>query len=167
MYSVYETDLSVRTEIEELPPLPESPTAARISEFIAQLEELMGRMNPSSYKPIAPHLWLVGKIPTKMWDNCRGTSARKARTRSYHDLVDLLIELAMERENDSHMDKYLRKHLRRETTAEKSPGGRSPEPHSIPWKGHGWQLKHLTENPSSKGKGAPNHFYCCSTDNKG
>ena len=48
MYPVYETDLSVRTEIEELPPLPEFPTAAHISEFVAQLEELMGRMNPSS-----------------------------------------------------------------------------------------------------------------------
>ena len=46
MYPVYETDLSVCTEIEELPPLPEFPTAARISEFVAQLEELMGRMNP-------------------------------------------------------------------------------------------------------------------------
>ena len=42
VYPVYETDLSVRTEIEELPPLPEFPTAARISEFVAQLEELMG-----------------------------------------------------------------------------------------------------------------------------
>ena len=41
MYPVYETDLSVQTEIEELPPLPEIPTATRISEFVAQLEELM------------------------------------------------------------------------------------------------------------------------------
>ena len=49
MYRVYETDLSVRTEIEELPPLPDFPTAARISEFVAQLEELIGRMNPSAY----------------------------------------------------------------------------------------------------------------------
>ena len=48
MYPVYETDLSVRTEIEELPPLHEFSTAARISDFVAQLEELMGRMNPSS-----------------------------------------------------------------------------------------------------------------------
>ena len=30
MYPVYETDLSVPTEIEELPPLPEFPTATRI-----------------------------------------------------------------------------------------------------------------------------------------
>ena len=56
MYRVYETDLSVRTEIEELPPLPEFPTGAPISEFVAQLEELMGRMNPSSYRPTEPHL---------------------------------------------------------------------------------------------------------------
>ena len=65
MYPVYETDLSVRTEIEELPPLPEFPTGARISEFVPQLEELMGRMNPSSYGPTEPHMWLVGKIPPR------------------------------------------------------------------------------------------------------
>ena len=45
MYPVYETNLSVQTEIEELPPLPEFPTAARISEFVAQLEELIGRLS--------------------------------------------------------------------------------------------------------------------------
>ena len=48
MYPVYETDLTFRTEIEELPPLPKFPTAARISEIVAQLEELLGRMNPTS-----------------------------------------------------------------------------------------------------------------------
>ena len=98
MYPVYATDLSVCTEIEELPPVPEFPTAARISEFVAQLEELMGRMNPSSYGPTEPHLWLVGKIPPKTWENCKETSDRKSRTHSYDGLVDLLIELAMERE---------------------------------------------------------------------
>ena len=113
--------MSVRTEIEELPPLPEFSTAARISEFVAQLEELMGRMNPSSYGPTEPHLLLVGKIPTRTWDDWRETSERKARTHSYNDLVDLLIELATERENNSHMDKYSHKHLRRETPAEMSP----------------------------------------------
>ena len=51
------------------------------------------------------------------------------------------------------MDKYLRKDLRRETPAEKGPGGRSPQPHSTPGKGHGGHLKHMTEIPSSKGKG--------------
>ena len=104
MYPVCQTDLSVRTEIEELPPLPKFPTAARISEFLTQLEDLMGGMNPSSYGPTEPHLWLVGKIPTRTWDNCRETSGRKSRMHSYDDLVDLLIKLAMERENDSHMD---------------------------------------------------------------
>ena len=60
MSPVYETDLSARTEIEELPPLPRFATAACISEFVAQLEELMGRMNPPSYGATEPHLWLVG-----------------------------------------------------------------------------------------------------------
>ena len=56
MYTVYETELSVQTEIEELPPLPKIATAARISKFVAQLEHLMGRMNPSSYGPTEPNL---------------------------------------------------------------------------------------------------------------
>ena len=167
MYPVYETDLSVGTEIEELPPLPGFSTAARISESVVQLEELMGRMNPSSYGPTEPHFWLVGKIPTRTWDNSGETSERKARTHSYDDLVDLLSELAMERENNSHMDKYLCKHLRRETPAGKSPGGRSSQPHCNPGKGRGGRLKHMTETPPSRGKGAPILFYCRPRDNKG
>ena len=167
MYPVYETDLSVRTEIEELPPLPEFPTAARISEFVAQLEELMGRINPSSYEPTEPHLWHVGTIPPRTRENCKETSERKSRTHSYDELVDLLIELAMERENVSHMDKYLRKHLRREAPAEKLQGGRSPQPHPKPGKGKGGQLKHMKETPPAKGNRAPNLFYCQPTDDNG
>ena len=107
------------------------------------------------------------EVPTRTWENCRKTSERQSRTHTYDDLVHLLIELAMERENDSHMDKYLRKHLRRETPAEKSPGGRSPQLHSNPGKGRGWQLKHMTETPPSKGNGAPHLFDCRPTDDKG
>ena len=101
MYPEYETDLSVRAEIEEFPALPEFPTAVRVSEFAAQLEELMGRMNPTSSAPTEAHLWLVKKIPPKTWENCRETCERRSRTHTYDHLVDLLIELAMERENDS------------------------------------------------------------------
>ena len=167
IYPVYETDLSVRTEIEELPPLPESPTAARISEFVAMLEDHMGRMNPTSFGAKEPYLWLVGSIPRKTWETCRETSERKSLKHSYDELVDLFIELAMERENDSQMDKYVRNHQRRETHAEKAPGGRWPQPHSNPEEGRGGHLKHMTETPSSKGKGTPNLFYCRPTDDKG
>ena len=151
MYPIYQTDLRVRKEIEELPPLPEIPRAASISEFVAQLEELMGRMNPTSYGPTEPHLWLVGKIPPRTWGNCKEISSW---THSYDDLVDLSTQLAMERENDSNMDKYLRKHLRRETPAQKALGERSPQPHSNPGKGRGEQLKHMTETrpPNVKGR---------------
>ena len=106
-------------------------------EFVAQVEELMGRMNPTSYGPIEPHIWLLWKRPPKTWEDYREMSERKARTHSYDDLIDVLIALAMERENDSHMDKYLRQHLRRHSSAEKSPGGRSPHPRSNPGKGRG------------------------------
>ena len=150
---MYKRDLSVRTESEELPPLPEYPTASRIYEFVGQLEELMGRMNPSFYGPTEPHLWLMGKIPTRTGRTAerhpRGTLGRTLAI----NLVDLLIKLAMERENDSHMDRYLHKHLQRETPAERASGGMSPQPQCNPWKGRGGQRKHMTETPPSKVKG--------------
>ena len=112
-FPAYETDLSVRTQIEELPMLPEFPSAARISEYVCNLEYLFSWMNVGSYRATEPHLWLMSKIPQRTWDNCRSTSERKVRTHSYDELVDLLIELAVERENDSHMEKSLKKHLGR------------------------------------------------------
>ena len=110
-FPVYETDLSVRTQIEELPMLPEFPSAARVSEYVCDLEYLFSRMNVGSYGATEPHLWLMSKIPQRTWDDCRTTSERKSRTHTYDDLVDLLIQLALERENDSHMEKFLKKHL--------------------------------------------------------
>ena len=97
----------------------------------------------------------MGKTFTRTWDNCGEIFGRKPWTHSDDDLVDLVLELAIARENNSHMDKYLRKHLRRETPAEKSPGERSPQPHSNLGKGRGGQLKHMTETPPPKVKGPP------------
>ena len=110
-FPVYETDLSVRKQIEEPPMLPEFPSAARISEYVCDLEYLFSRMNVRSYGPTEPNLWLVGKIPTRTWEDCRSASERKRRTHTYDDPVDLLIELALERANDSHMEKFLNSHL--------------------------------------------------------
>ena len=134
---------------------------------MAQLEDLMGRINHTSYGPTEPYLWLVGKIPPKTSENCRETSERKSQTHSYDDLVDLLLELAIKRENDSYMDKYLHKHLQREIPAEKAPRGRSPQPNSKLGKGCGAHLEQMTETPSSKGKGDSHCLYCRSTDDKG
>ena len=88
MYPVSETDLNVHTEIASL---SEFPTAARISEFLAQLDQLMGRMNAPFYGPTEPHLRLAGKICPKSWESCKEMSERKSRTHFYDDLDNLLI----------------------------------------------------------------------------
>ena len=72
-FPVYETHLSVRTQIEELPMLPEFSSAARVSEYVCDVEYLFSRMNVAFYGPSKPHLWLVKKIPTRTWDDCRTT----------------------------------------------------------------------------------------------
>ena len=47
-FPVYETDLSVRTQIEELPMLPEFPSNTRVSEYVCELEYQLSRMNVGS-----------------------------------------------------------------------------------------------------------------------
>ena len=160
MYRVYETVLIGRIAIKELPSAPKFPSAASILDFVAQLEELMGRMTEL-------HLWVVGKILPKTWGNCRDTSERKAGTHSCDEMIDLLTELAIGRDSDSHMDKYLRKCLRRETAAERNRGGRSFQPHCNPGRGRGGQVNTMQKTPPSNVKLVPNIFYQCPTDNQG
>ena len=142
-FPVYETDLSVHIQIEELPMLPENPSAARISGYVCDLEYLFSRMNVGSYGATEPHLWLMSKIPTRAWDDCRTTSERRRRTNTYDNLVDLLIELALEGENDSHMKKFLKKHL-----------GRGGTP--TPARGKGKGSKNPTNANQGGGKGRGN-----------
>ena len=142
-FPVYETDLSVRTHIEELPIFPEFPSAARISEYVCDLEYLFSRMNVGSYGATEPHLWLMSKILQRTWDDCRSTSERKSRTHSYDELADLLIELALEGVNDSDMEKFLKKHLGR---------GGTPTPE----RGEGKGPKNPTNTNQGGGKGRGN-----------
>ena len=48
-YPSYGTNLSNRTEIQNLAMLPSNPKAARISELLADLDDWVGRLIPGSY----------------------------------------------------------------------------------------------------------------------
>ena len=149
--------------------LSEFPSAARVSEYVCDLEYLFSRMNVGSYGPVHPHLWLVSKMPTRTWDNCRTTSERKIWTHTYEYLVDLLMELALERENDSNMEKFLKRHLGRGDTPTRERGeGKGPEntnnANKRGGKGGG-NLRAMNEvRPET---GTPPLFYCKPVNDKG
>ena len=105
-YPSYETDLSIKTEIQNLGMLPNNPKAARITELLADLDHWVGRLTPGSYGSDELLFWLVAKIPTSVWDECPATAERKARTLTYEDLSVLLLELALEKESDQHLYAY-------------------------------------------------------------
>ena len=48
-YPTYETDLSIRAEIQNLPMLPNNPKPGRVSELLADLDHWAGRLTPGSY----------------------------------------------------------------------------------------------------------------------
>ena len=60
--------------------LPEFPSAARISEYVCDLEYLFCSMNVGSHGPTEPHPWLVSKVSLRTWEDCRATFERKGRT---------------------------------------------------------------------------------------
>ena len=94
-YPSYELDPSIRAEIQNLAMLPNKPNSARISELLADLDHWVGRLTPGSYGSHEILFWLVAKIPRDVWDECRGTAERKARTLTYEDLSVLPMELAL------------------------------------------------------------------------
>ena len=93
-YPTYETDLSIRAEIQNLAVLPNNPKPARISEPLVDLDHWVGRLMPGSYGSDKLLFWLVAKLPRELWDECRSTAERKARALNYEDLSVLLSELA-------------------------------------------------------------------------
>ena len=96
-YPTYETDLSIRAEIQNLPVLPNNPKPGRVSELLADLDHWAGRLTPGSYSSDNLLFWLVAKLPPEPWDECRSTAERKARSLRYEDLCVLLLELALEK----------------------------------------------------------------------
>ena len=168
-FPVYETDLSVRTQIEDLPMRREFPSAARVSEYVCDLEYLFSRMNVGSFGATEPHLRLMSKIPSRTWDECSTTSGRKSQTQTYDDLVDLLIELALERENDSHMEKFLKKHLGRggTSTPERGEGKGPKNPTNANQDGGKGRGNLRAMNEVKPAAGAPPLFYCKPVNDKG
>ena len=65
-YPTYETDLSIRAEIQNLGVLPNNPKPARISELLADLDHWLGRMTPDSYGSDELLFWLVAKLPPEL-----------------------------------------------------------------------------------------------------
>ena len=105
-YPSYETDLSIRTEIQNLAPLPNNPKPARITELLADLDQWVPTLTPGSYGSNELLFWLVAKIPRDVWDECRATAERKARTLTDEDLSVLPLELALDKESDQHLNAY-------------------------------------------------------------
>ena len=105
-YPTYETDLSIRAEIQNLAVLPNNPKPARVSELLADLDHWVGRLTPGSYSSDELLFWLVAKLPRELWDECRSTAERNARALNYEDLSVLLSELALEKESDQHLNAY-------------------------------------------------------------
>ena len=105
-YPNYETDLSIRAEIQNLAVLPNNPKPGRVSELLADLDHWAGRLTPGSYSSDDLLFFLVAKLPRELWDGCRSTAKRKARALHYGDLCVLLLELALEKESDQHLNNH-------------------------------------------------------------
>ena len=103
-YPTYETDLSIRAEIQNLAVLPNNPKRGRVSELLADLDHWAGRLTPGSYSSDDLLFWLVAKLPRELWDECRSTAEHKARALHYEDLCVLLLELALDKESDQHLN---------------------------------------------------------------
>ena len=100
LYTTYQTDLSIRAEIQNLAVLPNNPKPAGVSELLADLDHWAGPLTPGSENSDNLLFWLVAKLPWELWDQCQSTAKRKTRALNYEDLSVLLLELPLEKESD-------------------------------------------------------------------
>ena len=105
-YPTYETDLSIRAEIQNLAVLHNNPKPSGISKLLADLDHWLGRLEAGSYGSDELLFWLVAKLPRELSDECRSAAERKARALNYEDLSVLLLELALEKESHQHLNAY-------------------------------------------------------------
>ena len=70
-YPTYETNLSIRAEIQNLAALPNNPKPARISELLADLDHWLGRLTPGFYRSDELLFWVVAKLPRELWEEYR------------------------------------------------------------------------------------------------
>ena len=122
-YPTYETDLSIRAEIQNLAVLPNNRKRARISEVLADLDHWVGPLTPGSYGSDELLFWLVAKLLWELLNECRSTVDRKVRALNYEELSVLLLELALEKESDQHLNAYC-------------PGGGGSGSHGLGYQGH-------------------------------
>ena len=77
-YPTYETDLSIRAEIQNLAVLPNNPKPGRVSELLADLDHWAGRLTPGSYSSDDLLFWLVAKLPRELWDESVSAAQRQS-----------------------------------------------------------------------------------------
>ena len=151
--ATYETNLSIRAEIQNLAVLPNNPKPGRVSELLADLDHCAGRLTPGSYSSDDLSLWLVPKLPRELWDECCSTLERKAIALHDEDSCVLLLELALEKDSNQHLNAY-------------RPGGGGSGSHSKgyqgPRSGQGTTPKHacIMENVRKL-------FWCDARDEQG
>ena len=152
-YPTYETDLSIRAEIQNLAVLPNNPNPTRVSELLADLDHWAVRLTPGSYSSDDLLFLLVAKLPGELWDECRSTAECKAGALNYQDLSVLLLQPAPEKESDQHLNAYC-------------PGGggsgRHGKGYQGPRRGQGTTPKHACIMDNVKGL-----FWCDAGDEHG
>ena len=105
-YPSYETDLSIRTQIQNPAMLHYNPKAAPIFELLANLDHCMGRLTRRRYGSNELAFRPVSKAPKDVWDEYRTTAESKARTLKTQDLLVPLGKLALEKESDQEINAY-------------------------------------------------------------
>ena len=96
----------------------------------------------------------MAKIPGEVWEECRATAERKARTLTYENLSLLLLELALEKESDQHLNAY-------------RPGGGNSGSHGRGYQGPRPSEQGQTPTNARYMRNIQDLFWCDSRDKKG
>ena len=111
LFPALETDTDLRTQLEEMTPLPEEPSPGAIAQLVLDFRTIYTKLTPGVLSQQDLVLRLVSKIPEKFWKRIREQREDRLRCSSFDDLAELMLEKSHEKVVEDHIENHRRRLL--------------------------------------------------------
>lgn len=98
-----ENSISLRQQLQKIPPLQREPTPMEVEQLLLELETILAKFHANSLSDEEKVLTLVGKLHPQMWKEIRSERKFRPRCETFASLKELLREKTTDDANERYM----------------------------------------------------------------
>ena len=104
LHPVLHNDLTIRAKIEDVSPLPSSPSPQQVASLLLEFQHLFCLLSEHSMSEHERVIALIKKIPKQLWKTIRTLPADRKQCDKFDSLAELLQEKCLEDWNENLVD---------------------------------------------------------------